>query len=162
MKQTLVIVDMQEVFRKAWTNKTIKNIRTLTRLFRARRDPILPLSYTGRWTEDKEQIVPEIERLFRSYTRVFPCQKKTVGGGNEIVKIAKENNLPLSFVLCGVNYSACVKETAEQIAKEGYPCRVITQACGDDSLHQIWGDSEQTVINLRANQVQTMPFRVKK
>jgi len=102
----LVVVDMQSGFNKA-NNKIAKNSQLLIEGAVKDKVPIIFLEIPGNGKTHRHLVEPTL------YYRKKRLKKKNISDGSVQVKEAcKELRIkPKHFVVCGVNYTACVHET---------------------------------------------------
>ena len=106
MKQTLLIIDMQDEFDTARVPRVIKACRRELQAAIKRSDCILFVEY-GSYTPT----LPQLTSLVKGYDKAFFCNKPTDNGSEQVNAAVWRYNLPLNFRVCGVNANCCVWET---------------------------------------------------
>lgn len=109
--EALVVIDMQPGFGSSYPiiKKVAKEIKRAVKLGHH----IIVVEYGG-----FQQTWPYLRSLMKNYDNQTFVEKCTDGGGHDILELIKCANLPdfSKFRLCGVNFGACVKRTAWQLA----------------------------------------------
>ena len=104
---SLVIVDVQSSF-GPYTKKMIDSIVNLIEQFRLREDPIFVVKLT-----DCGRVHERIRKAVASYRRLIEVYKDDEDGSREIMAAMRKRKFRTrKFLVCGVNFEACVKETA--------------------------------------------------
>lgn len=139
MSKMLVIVDMQTQFRTAYKESTIKNVMHLTRLAMSQNWPIVVLEYVGYGSTHKC-----ILDLLKPYKNVY-FHRKSVDDGSRAVRMRmRKSKLNVSdIIVCGVNISACVRETVGGLCMShdsapSLSIRVVRSACNGDEPLKNW------------------------
>lgn len=131
MDKTLIIVDMQEEFETADDYTTQQVIKQVLRA-KEQGYPIIVLEYA-----DSGHTHEEILDAIGDYHQFERATKYTDDGSNEVAQIAEARSFPKDFLICGVNYSFCVGDTADGLTEGwGYKVEIIEEACN------CWPDSE--------------------
>lgn len=125
MCRTLVVIDMQATFDASNNPKLINRINRLVKQWTNLGWPILIVEYEG-----FDQTQPKIRKMLDGYTNWTEVFKNTDGGARKILEACDANGFPDKFVVCGVNTSACVRDTVTGLT-ETYGCDtiVVRKAC---------------------------------
>jgi len=134
MVEVLVIIDMQKNFKASRCKRTTQNIIRLIKEFKKKKNNILIVEYSGenatRW---------DIVKAIGSYNhRIFVNKNEDDGAKDIQLELCRNGYCEISdisFILCGVNFGACVLDTAVGLRKRFPNCKVnvVEEACNDDN-----------------------------
>lgn len=141
--KTLVVVDMQEFFflrackkvnadkKTVGQKRLIKNTKIVVDIWKEKNWPIIFLEYNLTKDDIKRQtnkvpkgsdvdinktIVSTLPELIPdNYKNYIKLRKETDGGGQNIISAIKYHRLPIDIVICGINLSACVGDTIDDL-----------------------------------------------
>lgn len=119
----LVIVDMQPKFSGAKCDKTTKRILSLIQRAKQHKSTIVVLEYDS-WGPTRSDIIHAIGK----YDKCHVMTKWTDDGSNEVLQCVKSAK---HFVLCGVNFGACVLDTARGLINSDQKVIVVKNACNN-------------------------------
>lgn len=108
MKQTLLIIDMQEEFEAACGSRIIQGCSREISEAMNRGDAILFVEYD---MSPRVPTLPALTRLTKGYRNKFSVKKKGDDGSREVVGKVWDHDLPTAFRVCGVNSDCCVWDT---------------------------------------------------
>lgn len=112
MKQTLLIIDMQEEFESACDPRVIRACRREIHEATKRGDGILYVEYEG-----DTPVLPDLTMLTDGYPHAFTCVKVNDDGSQEVNAAVWNYDLPMNFRVCGVNSDCCVWETVYHLRR---------------------------------------------
>jgi len=139
-KYNLVIVDMQPEFEAVNEDWLIEAVCEEIALAKRRNLAIIVLEYDG-FGETHQDIMDTIG----DYPKCFVETKFDDDGSEEVANICTQHDLPEKFVVCGVNYSACVQRTITGMVYEQHyyagDIAVLYHACNDP---ENWDYSHRT------------------
>jgi hypothetical protein len=127
MSYTLVIVDMQPQFGAAKCDSTARRIIELIGYAKEDCADIIVLEYSGYGLTRQD-----IRKELVDYPRAIYRTKCYDDGSSEVFEEIrdKENN---DCIVCGVNYGACVRDTAIGLAEKGLEVEVDEDGCNQPS-----------------------------
>ena len=134
----LVVIDMQTGFTSSGHPKLIQEVISLINDFKRRHQPIFLVEFRYSWYGKTHKSILDV---LQGYKRLIRVYKYDNDGSIQVIKAWKRAGLSLDkeFLICGVNASYCVRETAEGILKElqdDVIVRLVRRAtnCEDNSI----------------------------
>lgn len=121
MEYALVIVDMQPGFlphmhvRETIQKQVIREIK----LAKKANLPIIVLEFHTKKHRELGYTISPIMKLLEGYEKLHLCYKRKVSGADQVLQVVKKYNYPVSnYRVCGVEWGACVYQTAHDLVYE--------------------------------------------
>lgn len=132
IKGTLVVIDMQPLFKASSAPRLVDSVGKCITAGRAAQLDIVVLEYHESGATNPKVLLPLLapSRYERFQVLEKYCDDGSIWVRQACHKLGYSNQ---RFYLCGVNISACVKSTAVGLKRE-YPeadIAVLVEACGD-------------------------------
>lgn len=144
MKIPLIVIDMQPAFTahkealKPVLREVINAKKALTDII------IVEFDLRGReWYQPSETVThPAITRSIKNYKHKHLVLKEFNDGGGEILEYCRIQGIPTNTLrVCGVNTTACVKETVRSLTEDNDVKKIIIagNACADNHVNKTKG-----------------------
>jgi nicotinamidase-related amidase len=130
---TLVVIDMQSVFRASANKDTLAHCKREIKQAMSKRAAIMYVEYGG-----YPKTLPQLTKLTEKYSRKFFVTKNSNGGGAEVKASILKHGLPKTRIkVCGVNTDFCVLETVAGLTEKlkSAKIQVLSKACNSTSNH---------------------------
>lgn len=126
----LVVVDVQDAFiddmcrfRKSYITRVVHHLRRA----RYQRRPIVLIEYAGQGPSSDE-----VRDALANYPRMTKRRKRRDDGSKQVIEALEELGAIQNQVqLCGVNWTACVADTAQGLLRRDFNIEIIRSATRD-------------------------------
>lgn len=137
MAYTLVVIDMQDIFRSATHMNPLVGVTREVMTAIAKRQYILYVEF------DEARTLTPLLNLVKGYRKFGKVMKRFSDGSGEIIKCLKRKNFPFKKLrVCGVNSDACVLDTVNGLLKKlpNSKIEVVKNACASSKANSNLGE----------------------
>lgn len=137
MAYTLVVIDMQEIFKSATHINPLVGVTREVMIAKTKKYPILYVEF------DEARTLSQLTNLVKKYSKYAKVMKRFCDGSSDIIRALRRKNFPNNKLrICGVNSDACVLDTVKGLLKKlpDSKIEVVTNACASSKANKISGD----------------------